>query len=103
MTTPKRLRAIKDRRSTWARRHHQLAAAFATDLGSGNAADALFSSPAALDQQTRTSELLIEPIPSSGESGVVYGCLFIGTSSETCCRYVFARLVSLGLIGRGPV
>ena len=34
MTTSKRLRAIKDRRSTWARRHHQLAAAFATDLGS---------------------------------------------------------------------
>jgi len=42
-----------------------------------NAADALFSWPAVLDQQTRTSELLIEPIPSSGESGVVYGRLFI--------------------------
>ena len=33
MTTAKRLRAIKNRRTTWARRHHQLAAAFATDLG----------------------------------------------------------------------
>jgi hypothetical protein len=32
MTTSKRLRAIKDRRSTWARRHHQLAVAFAADL-----------------------------------------------------------------------
>ena len=27
MTTPKRLRAIKDRRSTWARRHKALAGA----------------------------------------------------------------------------
>jgi hypothetical protein len=33
MTTPKRLRAVKDRRSTWARRHKELADAFAADLG----------------------------------------------------------------------
>jgi hypothetical protein len=33
MTAPKRLRAIKDRRSTWARRHRELADAFAADLG----------------------------------------------------------------------
>jgi hypothetical protein len=34
MSTPKRFRAIKDRRSTWARRHKKLADAFAADLGS---------------------------------------------------------------------
>jgi hypothetical protein len=34
MTAPKRLRAIKDRRSTWSRRHRELAEAFANDLGS---------------------------------------------------------------------
>jgi hypothetical protein len=33
MTAPKRLRAIKDRRSTWSRRHKELADAFAADLG----------------------------------------------------------------------
>jgi hypothetical protein len=33
MTAPKRLRAIKDRRSTWARRHRELADAFAADIG----------------------------------------------------------------------
>ena len=33
MTTPKRLRAVKDRRSTWARRHKKLADTFARDLG----------------------------------------------------------------------
>lgn len=33
MTAPKRLRAIKDRRSTWARRHKELVEAFAGDLG----------------------------------------------------------------------
>ena len=48
MTTPKRLQAINDRRSTWARRHHQLAAAFATDLGSGlSAADRALTDHAA--------------------------------------------------------
>ena len=48
MTTPKRLRAVKDRRSTWARRHHQLATAFATDLGSGlSAADRALTDHAA--------------------------------------------------------
>ncbi len=40
MSRPKRLRAIKDRRSTWARRHQELADAFAADLGPGcSAAD----------------------------------------------------------------
>jgi len=33
MTTPKRLRAIQDRRTTWSRRHKELADAFADDLG----------------------------------------------------------------------
>jgi hypothetical protein len=33
MTVPKRIRAIKDRRSTWARRHKVLADAFAVELG----------------------------------------------------------------------
>jgi hypothetical protein len=33
MTAPKRLRAVKDRRSTWARRHKKLADTFARDLG----------------------------------------------------------------------
>jgi hypothetical protein len=33
MTTPQRLRAIKDRRSTWSRRHKELADAFAADVG----------------------------------------------------------------------
>jgi hypothetical protein len=33
MTTAKRLRAIKDRRSTWSKRHKELADAFAADLG----------------------------------------------------------------------
>lgn len=48
MTTPKRLQAINDRRSTWARRHHQLAAAFAADLGSGlSAADRALTDHAA--------------------------------------------------------
>jgi hypothetical protein len=43
MTAPKRLRAIKDRRSTWARRHRELADAFANDLGSDlSAADRSF-------------------------------------------------------------
>jgi hypothetical protein len=48
MTTPKRLRAVKDRRSTWAHRHHQLATAFAADLGSGlSAADRALTDHAA--------------------------------------------------------
>ena len=48
MTTPKRLRAIKDRRSTWARRHKALANAFATDLGDKlSAADRSFADHAA--------------------------------------------------------
>ena len=33
MTAPKRPRAVKDRRSTWARRHKKLADTFARDLG----------------------------------------------------------------------
>ena len=33
MTAPKRLRAVKDRRGTWSRRHRELAEAFANDLG----------------------------------------------------------------------
>jgi hypothetical protein len=34
MTTPKRLRAVKDRRSSWARRHKELTEAYySTDLG----------------------------------------------------------------------
>jgi hypothetical protein len=33
MTASKRIRAVKDRRSTWARRHRELADAFALDLG----------------------------------------------------------------------
>jgi hypothetical protein len=48
MTTAKRLRAVKDRRSTWARRHRELAAAFAADLGSGlSAADRALTDHAA--------------------------------------------------------
>jgi hypothetical protein len=40
MTTPKRLRAVKDRRSSWARRHKELAEAFAADRGANlSAAD----------------------------------------------------------------
>ena len=40
MTTPKRLRAVRDRRSSWARRHKELAQAFAADLGASlSAAD----------------------------------------------------------------
>jgi hypothetical protein len=48
MTAPKRLRAIKDRRGTWARRHQQLARAFASDLGSDlSAADRALADHAA--------------------------------------------------------
>jgi hypothetical protein len=48
MTVPKRLRAIKDRRSTWARRHKALADAFAADLGDKlSAADRSFADHAA--------------------------------------------------------
>jgi hypothetical protein len=44
MTAPKRLRAIKDRRSTWARRHRELASAFEADLGPDlSAADRSFA------------------------------------------------------------
>jgi hypothetical protein len=48
MTVPKRLRTIKDRRSTWARRHKALADAFAVDLGDKlSAADRSFADHAA--------------------------------------------------------
>jgi hypothetical protein len=48
MTTPKRLRAVKDRRTTWYRRHCELADAFAKDLGDKlSAADQALASHAA--------------------------------------------------------
>jgi hypothetical protein len=48
MTTPKRLRAVKDRRSIWYRRHCELVAAFTADLGnSPSAADRSFADHAA--------------------------------------------------------
>jgi hypothetical protein len=48
MTVKKRLRAIKDRRSFWYRRHRELAAAFLGDLGSDlSAADHTYADHAA--------------------------------------------------------
>ncbi|HEY5064764.1 MAG TPA: hypothetical protein VIJ04_08120 [Xanthobacteraceae bacterium] len=48
MTAPKRLRSVNDRRSTWARRHRDLAAAFTADLGAElSAADRAFVDHAA--------------------------------------------------------
>jgi hypothetical protein len=48
MTTPKRFRAIKDRRSIWYRRHCELSAAFLADLGDNpSAADRSFADHAA--------------------------------------------------------
>ena len=56
MTTPKRLRAVKDRRSSWARRHKELAEAFAADLG------------AHLPLPTAASSTMPPPLPSSASA-----------------------------------